>query len=130
MKAHWMTAAVPLIEIADYADSLRVRRPDREMYPTNSIDHSNVRTKLFIVAIVRPLRHQVEVIIGKKRRKAVRIVKLPGISKPICGFEPISESVVPVPKGQLEEPFIAEPVHRVLFGGVIRFDDPELFGPG
>jgi hypothetical protein len=37
---------------------------------------------------------------------------------------------VPIGKGQLEEPFVAEPVHLVLSGRVIRFNDPELFGSG
>src|SRR5579863_1530405 len=34
----WMCAPVPKIEVADYAHALCVRRPNCEMYPTDSRD--------------------------------------------------------------------------------------------
>src|SRR6185369_3545612 len=53
MKAHRVPASIPMIEIADEADALRVGRPHREVNAANAVDHPHVRAELFVVAIVR-----------------------------------------------------------------------------
>src|SRR4029453_1063966 len=63
VMAHWMPSAVPLIEVADDADSFRIRRPYRKVPAAYAVDHPQMRTELFIVAIMSALGHQMQIVI-------------------------------------------------------------------
>lgn len=129
MKAHRMTLAVPVIEIADETDSPCVGRPHSEVNAAHTIDDSDVGTELFVVAIVRPFVQQMEVVVREQGREAVRIVKLPRVPEPVGGLQSIGETFSPVSESQFEETFIAELLHRVL-RRAIRLDDRNAFSFG
>ena len=74
--AHRHAAAVPGIEIADQADPLRVRRPDRERDPFDAVMQHRVRPKLLIAREMVALDEQVDVEISEHRRKTVDVVEV------------------------------------------------------
>src|SRR5712692_7260970 len=93
MKPHWVTPAVPVIEVADDTDALRVGRPHSEVDSANAVDDSHVRTELFVVAIVSAFGHQMKIVIREQGREAVRVVKLPRVSEAVGSLQAIGESL-------------------------------------
>ena len=53
--AHGVAPAVPMIEVANHADSLGVGCPDGEMNAAKTVMRPDVGAQSFVVAIVRPL---------------------------------------------------------------------------
>ena len=51
-RAHRRDAAVPAVEVADYADAIRVGRPHREMHAGGRALHDAVRAKLLEGAVM------------------------------------------------------------------------------
>ena len=74
--AHRMHAAVPPVEIADHAHTIRVRCPDGEVGPRHAADRLDVRAKRILRAQLRALGQQVQVEVVQKPAKAVRVVDL------------------------------------------------------
>ncbi len=68
-----MHAPIPAVEIAHHANAQRVRRPNRKMHPAQPGDLPNMRAHLFVEHLVRAFAEQVQVEIGKQRRKSVRV---------------------------------------------------------
>ena len=77
---HRVPPAVPAVEVADHADSLGVRRPDREVDAVGLADSHQVRAKLVVNARVLALREQVDVVLGDHPSVAVRVIDLRGDS--------------------------------------------------
>lgn len=69
-----MDAAVPMIEISDDADALRVGGPDGEVDAGDSGDFAEVRAELFVILEVSAFAEEVEVVVGEERREGEGIV--------------------------------------------------------
>ena len=97
--AHGMPAAVPVIEIADDADSLRIRCPDGEVHAAKALVRSNMGTEPLIIAVVRPFAEQVQVEIGEDRPEADRDRRIPtNVPRRFSTREPIGEPALPCPR--------------------------------
>ena len=75
-QPHRVDAAVPPVEVADDADAIGVRRPDREVHAGRRADGDAMRAELLERAVVRPLAEQVQIEVGQHAAVAVRIVDL------------------------------------------------------
>src|SRR5579884_898857 len=62
-QVHRVGAAIPVIETANYRDSKRVGRPDREMDTSYPIFDAGVRPHFLIDAIISPLPKKIEVVV-------------------------------------------------------------------
>ena len=69
-----MFPAVPEIEVADHADALRIRRPDRKPRARQPVALQPVRPQLAIDVMVIAFAEQVEIVVGQLWSKIVRIV--------------------------------------------------------
>ena len=93
--AHRVPAAVPVIEVADHADSLRIRGPDGEVDAAKPSMRPDVGTQPLVIAIVRPFAQQVQVEIGQHRPERVGIDKLPRMPLVVLDPQPIRERAWP-----------------------------------
>src|SRR6267378_3621175 len=59
--AHRMAAPIPLVEIADDANPLRIRRPNRETSPGHPIDRAQLRAELIINAPFVALAKEIQI---------------------------------------------------------------------
>ena len=80
--AHRVRAAVPAVEVADDADALRVRRPDREVHAVGVADAHRVRAELVVDAGVVALAEQIEIEVGDDAAVPIRVVDLRPRSPP------------------------------------------------
>src|SRR6185295_14203354 len=60
-EAHRIRSAIPTIEIAHHAHSLGVRRPDREINPSRTLNVSGMRAEFFVNLQVIPLGEKMQV---------------------------------------------------------------------
>src|SRR6267154_1959999 len=60
-SAHRIYSAVPMIEIANYADPAAAGRPDREIDAAHAFESLNVRAELVVGVIVAAFTHQVQI---------------------------------------------------------------------
>src|SRR5688572_5450726 len=74
--AHRVSAAVPIVEVADHADPPGIRRPHREADAFDAIHLDQLRAEALVDLEMRSLRQQMHVDIAQDRRKAVWIVEL------------------------------------------------------
>src|SRR4051812_38314010 len=68
-----MTAAVPIVEIADHADALSVGRPNGEAGSGDAINRAVLRTELVVDAAFIAFPEKVEVGFAERRQKGIRI---------------------------------------------------------
>jgi hypothetical protein len=68
-----MAAAVPLVEVADDADVLGIRRPHREAHTLYVAEPHGMGAEQFIGAVVPALAEQLQVEIPQRRPKAQRV---------------------------------------------------------
>ncbi len=68
-----MRAAVPLIEIADDADALRVGRPDAELHAGDAVDFADVRAELVERAVMRAFGEKMQIEIAEEGREVVGV---------------------------------------------------------
>ncbi|MEZ5364828.1 MAG: hypothetical protein R2748_21445 [Bryobacterales bacterium] len=64
---HRVRVAVPAVEIADDGDRTGVRRPNGETHAGLAVELGQMRTELFVVAVMAALAEEVQVVIGQKR---------------------------------------------------------------
>ena len=67
--------AVPLIEIADDTDALRVGRPHAEGDAGDALDFDDVRAKFLVSFGVRAFAEKMQIEIRKQRSESVRIAE-------------------------------------------------------
>ena len=77
-RTHGVTAPVPLVEIPDHADALRVRRPDGEARPVHAVDGPQLRAKLFVDPAFVALSKKKEIRLAQRRQKRVRVPRAAG----------------------------------------------------
>ena len=128
--AHRMPAAVPVIEVADHADSLRVGGPDGEVDSAKPLMRSEVGTEPLVIAIVRPFAEQVQVEIGEHRPKRVRIDELPRMPLVVLDPEPIGEAALPAGEHGDEKTVRMDSLHRDPLARLAarQVDDPGRSG--
>ena len=69
-----MSTTVPLVEVANNADRLRVRSPDRKVHAVNTVDRPKMSPQFFVDVEVVALVEQVQIHVRQQRFKIVRIV--------------------------------------------------------
>ena len=110
--AHRMPAAVPVIEIADDADPLRIGRPDGEMNAAKALMGPDVGTEPLVIAVVRPFAQQVQVKIGEDRPEEIGIDEIPRMPLVVFHREPIGKSAVPAGEAGHEKTIRVNSLHR------------------
>src|SRR5712692_3179531 len=65
--AQWVHPAVPVVEVTDYADALRVWRPNAEMHALDAGDLAHVRPELVVFPVMGSFADQVQVEIREQR---------------------------------------------------------------
>ena len=75
--AHGLDAAVPVVEITDYADALRVGGPDAEDRALHAIDFGEMRSEFLVKIPVVSLGMQVDVRIAKDAAEGIRVTRFP-----------------------------------------------------
>ena len=88
-QPHRVHAAIPEVEVADDADAIRVRRPDREMHAGRGPDGDAVSAELFEHTEMRPLAEQMQIEIGQHAAVPVRVVDLDHVIARICDAKPV-----------------------------------------
>ena len=89
--AHRVTAAVPMVEIPDHADPLRIRGPHREMDAPEAGMGPQVGTEPLVIPIMRPFAEQVQIEVSQDRPECVGIDELPRIPFMILHAQPVGE---------------------------------------
>jgi serine O-acetyltransferase len=69
-----MHAAIPVVEIADHAGALRIRRPDRKIDAAHAANRPELRAELLIDLEVIALGEKVQVDLAHERAVAIRIL--------------------------------------------------------
>ena len=110
--AHGMPAAVPVIEIADDADSLRIGGPDGEVDSAKPSMGSDMGTEPLVIAVVRPFAEQVQVKIGEDRPKEIGIDEFPRVSLAVFDPQTIGESALPAGEAGDEKTVGVNSLHR------------------
>ena len=72
-RTHGVDAAVPVIHIANDADTTRGRRPDGEARSGNACDRVEVRAEFLVGVVVATLADEVEVEVRQEKRKRVGV---------------------------------------------------------
>ena len=107
--AHRHAPAVPVVEIPDQADPLRVRRPHREPNSLDALMHRRVRAELLKTGVVVALDQQMDVELAEHRRETVDVVELANM--PAIGrAQPIAERLLAVRNRGCEEPIGMQPL--------------------
>ena len=88
---HRVPAAVPVVEVADHADPLRVRGPDGEVDAAEALVRPDVGAQPLVIAVVRPFAEQVQVEVGQDRAELVGIDELPRCPSWFSTAQPIRE---------------------------------------
>jgi hypothetical protein len=103
-QAHRVATAVPGIEIADDADPLRVRCPDRENRSGHAIDLAQVRTEAFEGPQVRAFGEQPDVHFTEYGRETIRVI---GFLNTVFPVDPqaVGETVAAARHQSFEEAF-------------------------
>src|SRR5262249_46845714 len=101
MPAHRMSPTVPAVPVADDAHALRVRRPYCEDHAAYAVHVRRVRAELVVDPVVRALAEQMQVVVGERRREAVRVVGRPHAPVVTRDAQPVSRPGI---DGQLAGP--------------------------
>jgi len=64
-----MKPSVPLVEIANDADTLRVRRPDGEARAGHPVNHAQLRAEFFVNTAFIALAEQIQIRFAQRRQK-------------------------------------------------------------
>ena len=92
---HRHAPAVPAVEVADDADPLRVRRPDRERHPLDALMHDRVRAELLIAREMVALDQQMQVEFAEHRPEAVDVGEFLLVSAP-PDAQPVAEHLAAI----------------------------------
>ena len=76
-----MHAAVPIVEIANHADALRVRRPDAETDAGRALDRAKMRAKLAVYVPVVALGVKMHVGLTEHAPERIRVALLPLLTR-------------------------------------------------
>lgn len=97
-----MLSSIPLIKISNNADALRIRCPDRETCSRHAVNLSNVRAEFFVDAPFITRSEQIQILFAERRKKGIRIARLPESAVVICDDEIVGIDFAAVLRGALE----------------------------
>src|SRR3954469_2757843 len=86
---HRMNSAIPIVEITNYADPLRIRRPYREINTAFAIQRPQMRAELVVDAPVRSFGKQMQIGLAHDRPISVRVACSPFRSRVRREMQPI-----------------------------------------
>ncbi len=94
--AHRMASRIPVVEITDDADPLRIGRQHDKGHARYAFQLERMRAELVVKPLMGPLAEQVEVIVGENRRKAIGVVEiddgLPEARAQLIGFRTVRKN--------------------------------------
>src|SRR6185437_6613077 len=127
-QPHRVAPAVPVVEIADHADALRIGRPDREGDAEHAVMLAPMRAHHGIALVMRAFGEEMEVEIAQDRRKGIDVIELDD-AEIAFGAQPIAEAWPP-PEDARPQPFLMEA--RQLAGefAARRIHHPHPMRPG
>src|SRR5579883_618424 len=127
-QPHGIAPPVPIVEIADDADALRIGRPDREGDAVRAVMLAAMSAQHIVAFVMGALAEKIDVEIAEHRRKGVDILELRRAELAL-GAEPIAEART-VPQHAGPQPVLMDA--RELAGDLARrgLDDPEPPRPG
>src|ERR1043166_5506537 len=97
-----MKASVPVIEIADDADALRIRRPNGEARPRHAVNRAQLRAELVIDAAFVAFAEEIQVLLAQRWQKRIRIALTPWLAGVISDDEIVSINVLRLAAHTLE----------------------------
>ena len=128
--AHRVHAAVPMVEIADDGDALRVGRPHRERRAPDPADVDDMAPQLLVLRQVAPFGEEMDVEVGEDRSERVGVVLRPPVAVGAGDLEPVREDLRVEREVRLEHPVGVDAGH----GGAPRragvAHHLDLAGPG
>ena len=68
-------APVPMVEIADDADALGVRRPDGEAGAVNAVNHAELRAELVVNFPLVALAEEKQIRFAERGQKRIRVAR-------------------------------------------------------
>ena len=92
--AHRMKAPVPVIEIADDTDALRIRRPDGEARAGHAIDHAQLRAELVVDLPLIAFAEEIKILFAQRRQKRIRIAHSPRLARVIRDDEVVGINMI------------------------------------
>jgi len=104
MDAHRMAPPVPAVEVADDADALGARRPDREGDAADAFVLDRVCAELLVAPQMVAFGEEVDVEFAEHRRETVGILELVAEALSRVGAQAIRKSVLPRLDRAGEEP--------------------------
>jgi hypothetical protein len=87
--SHDVHAAIPVVEIPDHADALRVRRPDAETDAGRALDRAKMRAELAVNIPVVALGVKMHVGLAEHAAERIRVALLPFVARVILQPEQI-----------------------------------------
>jgi hypothetical protein len=124
MAPHHVAPAVPLVERADHAHTVRVRRPHGEAGARDAIHRPRMRAELLVHPQVVALSEQVQVQLAQRGTEAVRVLHLDRIALGPFHPEPVAEPGS-IGDQRLEEAGLVHALHLVRVPAVPPHDlDP------
>lgn len=91
MLAHYIDAAVPVVEISDHADTFGIGSPDGKTDAFDPVHFGGMGTKFFIHLKMISLREKIDIHIAEERRKTIRVFRFINASHIIFNSEFVSE---------------------------------------
>ncbi len=115
-----------MVEFADDADALRVRRPDREAGAGHAIDHPQVSAKLVVNAPFVALAEKVEVDLAQRRQERISVARAASVALVVGNDQVVGVHPIGLVRQPLEQTAIVEPlkfqVRPRFFVGGTDFD--------
>src|SRR5205823_13486675 len=124
---HRVYPAIPAVEIADHADALRIRRPDREVNAVDATDVAQMRPEMFVELQMISLREQMQIDFAHDKSVAVGIADERGRSIPAGEMNAVIDVAFHSRQRGLEKSFRPEAVRLEALVLFVRHDDADLF---
>ena len=128
--AHRVHAAVPMVEIADDGDALRVGRPHRERRAPDPSDVDDMAPQLLVLRQVAPFGQEMDVEVGEDRSERVGVVLRPPVAVAAGDLEPVREDLRVAREVRLEHPVGVDAGHGGAARGAVVAHHLDLAGPG
>src|SRR5580765_4616831 len=112
-RPHLVKPPVPIIEISDDADPLRIRRPNGEAGAMHTVNGSQLRAEFVINAPLIPFAEKIQVSLAQRRQKGIRIAASANFSIVTGYHQVIGIDTIRLSGGSLED---------VTFGNALELD--------
>jgi hypothetical protein len=79
-RTHLMNVPVPVVEIANHTDALRVRRPDGEARSRHAVHRPQLRAEFIVKLPFVAFAKQIQIILAQRRQKRIGIANRSGVA--------------------------------------------------